>query len=338
MNFLDAAFVILKQANTPLHYADITRRALAQNILDTKGQTPEATMGARLYVDTKLSDSRFRRVSRNVFALADKKTAEITEHIHTINTQTRTELQKRLLQMPPDRFEALIGELLLAIGFEEGSLQVTSYSNDGGIDVRGVLNAGNITEVNAAVQVKRWKNNIQAPVIQSLRGSLTVHEQGIIITTSRFSKGAQIEAQATGKVKISLVDGDKLLDLLMEYRIGVRIEQYILYSLDSDWWGGIAGTVETNGTQDLATVITLPSISYPLPIQANARGQTFYAELLSPQGNVRHNDTEYPSPSKAGQVVTGWRSCNGWAFWHYVHPDTGALTTIDELRLTNSTG
>jgi restriction system protein len=332
MNFLDAAFVILKQANAPLHYADITRRALTQDILDTKGQTPEATMGARLYVDTKLSDSRFRRVSRNIFALADTKTTEITEHIRSINNQTRAELQKRLLKMPPDRFEALIGELLLAIGFEEDSLQVTSYGNDGGIDVRGVLNAGNITEVNAAVQVKRWKNNIQAPIVQSLRGSLTVHEQGIIITTSKFSKGAQVEAQATGKVKISLVDGDKLLDLLMEHRIGVRIEQYTLYSLDTDWWGGIAGTVETNGIQATTTMTTLPPISYPLPIQANARGQTFYAELLSPQGNVRFNNTEYPSPSKAGQVATGWRSCNGWAFWHYTHPNTGQLTTIDELR------
>ena len=70
MNFLDAAYEILQKAGTPLHYAEITRRSIAANILDTKGQTPEATMGSRLYVDTKLPNSRFRRVSRNVFYLA----------------------------------------------------------------------------------------------------------------------------------------------------------------------------------------------------------------------------------------------------------------------------
>ena len=48
---LDAAYQILKTAGTPLHYAEITNRALAENILDAKGQTPEATMGARLYVE-----------------------------------------------------------------------------------------------------------------------------------------------------------------------------------------------------------------------------------------------------------------------------------------------
>ena len=156
--------------------------------------------------------------------------------------------------MLPDRFEALIGELLIALGFEEERLRVTSYSNDGGIDVRGVLNAGNITEVNAAVQVKRWKNNIQAPVVQSIRGSLVVHEQGIVITTSKFSKGAIAEAQAPGKVRISLVDGEQLLDLLIAHKIGVKAEAFTVYSIDQDWWGGIANPSESNSEEQVAVI------------------------------------------------------------------------------------
>ena len=57
MNFLEAAYEILKLAGQPLHYAEITQRALQKGILDTKGQTPEATMGSRLYVDTKRPES-----------------------------------------------------------------------------------------------------------------------------------------------------------------------------------------------------------------------------------------------------------------------------------------
>ncbi|MCW5853270.1 MAG: restriction endonuclease, partial [Anaerolineae bacterium] len=223
-------------------------------------------------------------------------------------------------------------ELLLALGFDETSVTVTSYSADGGIDVRGVLRAGNITEVNAAVQVKRWKNPVQAPVVQGLRGSLTVHEQGIIITTSKFSKGAQQEAQAPGKARISLVDGDKLLDLLMDYSIGVKTEQLTLRTLDEEWWTGVVGSIEVANGSPVISQSPLPTIMYPLTIKANTKGQIFYAELLSPNGEVRYENIEYSSPSKAGQVVTGWRSCNGWSLWHYQDPISKDWKTIDELR------
>jgi restriction system protein len=148
MTFLDAAYEILKQAGQPLHYADIASHALAAGLLDTRGQTPEATMGSRLYVDTKRPGSRFRRVSRGVFALAQAQLSDIGQRITDLNRRARAELRKRLLAMPPDRFEALIGELLIAIGFDEATVHITSHSGDGGIDVRGLLRAGGVTDVN----------------------------------------------------------------------------------------------------------------------------------------------------------------------------------------------
>ena len=93
MTFLDTAFQILNQAGQPLHYSDITRRGLAAGLLDTTGQTPEATMGSRLYVDTKRPNSRFRRVSRGVFALAEAQSSDISQRIDSINRQTRGELR-----------------------------------------------------------------------------------------------------------------------------------------------------------------------------------------------------------------------------------------------------
>lgn len=330
MKFLDAAYEILSRAKQPLHYTDITSQALANGILDTKGQTPEATMGSRLYVDTKRPNSRFRRVSRGVFGLAETQPSDIAHRINTINRQTRTELRKRLMQIPPDRFEALMGELLLALGFEEETIEISPYGGDGGVDVRGVLNAADVTEVNAAVQAKRWKRNVQAPVVQALRGSLTVHEQGIIITTSKFSKGAIVEANAPGKVPISLIDGEKLLTLLIEHRIGVSAEAHTVYSLDEEWWGEIAGEAETEA--EPVQPQPLPEISYPLPIQATVHGRLVEATLLNAQGRVRYDGTEYQSPSGAGQIAAGWKSCNGWTFWRYQHPKTDEWRAINELR------
>jgi restriction system protein len=62
MTFLDAAYEVLKQAGQPLHYTELANRALAAGLLDTRGQTPKATMDSRLYVDTQRPASRFRRV------------------------------------------------------------------------------------------------------------------------------------------------------------------------------------------------------------------------------------------------------------------------------------
>lgn len=329
MNFLESAYQILHQAKQPFHYKEIARRALAAGLLDTKGQTPEATMGSRLYVDTKQPDSRFQRVRRGVFGLAETPPTSISQRIEALNHKTQSDLHKRLLDMPPDRFETLIGELLRALGFDEDTIEVTSYGGDGGIDVRGVLNAAGITKINAAVQAKRWKSNIQAPAIQALRGSLTVHQHGIFITTSKFSKGAIAEAEAPGKAPISLIDGQRLVELLIEHEIGVIKEQHEVHTLDEEWWGEVTGEIEPEPEVELSSS---PAIKYPLSIQATVQGHLIQAELLGSGGRIRLNGAEYQSPSGAGQVATGWKSCNGWTLWRYRHPETGEWRTINELR------
>jgi restriction system protein len=59
-------------------------------------------------------------------------------------------------------------------------------------------------------------------VLDQLRGSLHRFNavRGTIITTGRFSQGAQEAAFERGVAPITLIDGDKLLDLLMQYQIG----------------------------------------------------------------------------------------------------------------------
>ena len=71
MRFLDAAAETLKRAEEPLHYRELTRRALAQGLVQTEGRTPEATLAALVSLDMKRkrAGSRFRRVSPGVVAL-----------------------------------------------------------------------------------------------------------------------------------------------------------------------------------------------------------------------------------------------------------------------------
>lgn len=337
MDFLSAAQIILEQANGPLHYKEITQRALSQGLLFDTGLTPEATMGSRLYVDVKKrDDSRFERVGKGRFQLRRKpQQDDIARRVDEINDLARKTLRRRLYELPADRFEVLIGELLIAVGFNETSVQVTSYSNDGGIDVRGVLNAGDVTTVNAAVQVKRWKRNVQSNVVRELRGSLTAHEQGIIITTSDFSAGARTEASAIGKSAISLVNGDGLIELLIKHEIGVTRQPYTVYSLDDEWWAETQSqpgrAEELSTAQPSPPTQHIPGLTFPVVTRALNKPDKL-ATLLSPQGVMQFDDVTYSTPSAAGKVVSGWKACNGWRYWQYQHPETKEWRFIVELR------
>jgi len=73
--FKQSAIEILKKAKTPLHYDEITRRALESGILETEGANPERTMNAVITVDinSKSEGSDFIRTDRGIFALNTNK-------------------------------------------------------------------------------------------------------------------------------------------------------------------------------------------------------------------------------------------------------------------------
>ena len=86
------------------------------------------------------------------------------------------------------------------------------------------------------MQVKCHRRTIQRSVLDALRGSLHRFRavRGTIITTSRFASGAQEAAFEDGAAPITLIDGDKLVDLLIEHGIGVSKRSMELLDLDAD--------------------------------------------------------------------------------------------------------
>lgn len=143
--------------------------------------------------------------------LANKRSVEVHQSI-----------RDALSAMNPYRFEELIKQLLEAIGYD--NVIVTSASGDGGVDVTADIEVG-ITSVREVVQVKRFtRGSVGRPVLDQLRGSL--HRfgatRGTIITLSRFSSGAKNAAFEPGAAPITLIDGERLINLLIEHRIGVR--------------------------------------------------------------------------------------------------------------------
>jgi restriction system protein len=236
MTYLEAAKVILEAAGTPLHYREITRRALAEHFIEPKGKTPEATMGAQLYMAVKqASDSgeppHFRLAERGHFGLAAKvMTGTLDADIAAHNAKVEAELLDFIHEMHPRQVELLVGQLLTAIGFED--VEVTRYSNDGGIDVDAVLTVGGVTRVKTAIQVKRWKNNVNGSTVRELRGGLMTDQRGLVMTTAGFTKDAVAESQAAGKTPISLIDGRRFVQLLIDKQVGIRRKTVALLELN----------------------------------------------------------------------------------------------------------
>jgi restriction system protein len=236
-SFTDSAEKVLEQfgQKRPMHYRAITEKALEMGWLVTEGKTPEASMYAQILTEIKRykrrgEQPRFVQHGKGFVGLSKWMGRGLAFEIEQHNKKIRQALHQRLLDMEWGAFEELIARLLAETGFED--IDVTNRNKDGGIDVRGILVVGDVIRTRMAIQVKKWKRNVQAPVVQQVRGSLGTHEQGLIITTSDFSTGARKEAARPDAIPVALMSGEQLVLLLIENGIGVCRRSHDLFELE----------------------------------------------------------------------------------------------------------
>ena len=222
MSFVDAAEEVLKNANTALHYKELTRRALDQGLIQTTGKTPWATMYASIYQEIKRKNARdesqrFRMEPKGFIHLEKDIPKGLADNIKKHNKSVRSQLLEQLRSMDSNEFEAFVSDLLARMGFEEEK-EITPETRDGGIDVRGTLILNNTIKVRMAVQAKCWggKNTVGPSIVRQVRGSLEPHEQGMVVTTSKFTKPARQEADRKNAAPVALMDGEQVVELMVE--------------------------------------------------------------------------------------------------------------------------
>lgn len=156
---------------------------------------------------------------------------DVARAVDAYNRAQREALRERLSRMHPRRFEEIVRRLLEAMGYED--VTVTKDSGDKGVDVVATVQFG-ITTITEVVQVKRRTGTTGRPVLDQLRGALPYHEaiRGTLITLGRFSRGCTEAALFPGAAPITLIDGEKLLELLAEHEVGVRSRRVALHELD----------------------------------------------------------------------------------------------------------
>jgi len=160
---------------------------------------------------------------------------DVQHALRRYNDAQRAKLREYLGTMDPYLFEYLINDLLEAMGYQD--VEVTQQSGDRGVDVVGTVQFG-ITTVREVVQVKRQQGTISRPKLDQLRGALPYHEaiRGTIITLGRFSKQCKESALFAGAAPITLIDGDRLLDLLVEHEIGIQKRPVLMYDFDEQYF------------------------------------------------------------------------------------------------------
>ena len=159
----------------------------------------------------------------------------------TINEALKADLLARILEQTPTFFEALIVDLLLAMGYggshENAALRL-GKSGDGGID--GIVDEDRLGLDRIYVQAKRYAvdSPIGRPAIQGFVGSLVGFgaSKGVFVTTSSFSQHAKDYAAGLQQ-RIILIDGRRLAELMIEFGVGVRVSRTVqVKRLDDDYF------------------------------------------------------------------------------------------------------
>lgn len=144
----------------------------------------------------------------------------------------RDDLLNKLQSMDPYKFEELSRDLLVCMGFVIDESIGTSRSRDFGIDGFGYITGDDFRTTRVGLQSKRYARNkkVGSPEIQQFFGSLETNraDYGVFITTSDFTKDAITTSRAGSKM-ITLINGDKLVDLMAKYELHVKpVQTYVI--------------------------------------------------------------------------------------------------------------
>jgi restriction system protein len=204
---------------------DRLRNLVERGYIAARGQSYEITEKGLVYLESVAGPATRATATRS-------RQSELLRLAKDLQVEAREQLAQFLAEMNPFKFESLVKLLLEEMGYD--GVETTSPTNDKGVDVVANIELG-ISSVREVIQVKRQRGNVNRTVLDQLRGSLHRFNavRGTVITTGRFSKGTQEAAFERGAAPITLIDGEKLLDLLIEHQIGVSKKAVEYFEFDS---------------------------------------------------------------------------------------------------------
>ncbi len=166
---------------------------------------------------------------------------QIDAAYQTLSAALSSELLARILQYDDVFFEALVVDLLVAMGYggtHRNAAERLGRSGDGGVD--GVISEDRLGLDRIYIQAKRYQpsSTIGRPAIQAFVGSLVGlgATKGVFITTSSYSAQA-LDYVSRLPQRVVLIDGARLTALMIEHNIGVRTNRVVEFKrVDEDYF------------------------------------------------------------------------------------------------------
>lgn len=173
----------------------------------------------------------------------EERTATPEEIFENAYQELRRNLANEVLthvsKNSPDFFEHLVVKLLVKMGYG-GSIkdagQSMGRSGDEGID--GIIKEDKLGLDVIYIQAKRWQGSVGRPEVQKFVGALHGQraKKGVFITTGAFTRDAE-QYVSTIDPKVVLIDGSRLVDLMIDHNLGVSIvDAYEIKKIDSDFF------------------------------------------------------------------------------------------------------
>src|SRR5262245_57292245 len=247
LSFADAAELLIRRAQKPLSYKQLTKIALDEKLIETQSETPAITMHVALRSDMKRREQRgepqrFIFLGDGQFSLVDlvagppsQKTKSALDQVRESRLAAAQDVYKRLTASNRgENFELMVSDLLVALGYQ--GVEVIGGRDDQGVDIICEKRDG-VLKIRVAIQCKckALTNKIGPKDVSTLRDNLSTYQcqQGILMTTAELNEAAKAKAKETGKEPIHFIEHGEILDLFAEHGIGIRSESLKFYQLDA---------------------------------------------------------------------------------------------------------
>lgn len=138
------------------------------------------------------------------------------------------DLRDRIKGIKPKHLEKLVVELLVKMGYGRG--EVLGGPGDGGVDA--IMTQDRLGLEKVLVQVKHYRTRSVPPKDIREFNDVLKTRKGVFVTSSTFTK----DAKEAAEINLELIDGPKLVDLMIEYDLGlIKKATYEIREVDENF-------------------------------------------------------------------------------------------------------
>ena len=237
VEWLAAAEQVLREANTPMPYRDITDAIVHRTLVPTQSKTPWITLHASVSLDVRRRQERGlppRFVIRpgGLVTLAEWEVGpleRVLDEARRSREHASRELLRKLRELDGPDFESFLEVLFTRMGYE---VIVTGGAGDDGIDLVAELTGG-VAPQRVGIQAKTQGSQRQVGpnVVRLLRDALSSRDcnAGAVVATVSFNDDARRVAAEPGKPPVSLLGPSELTGLALDFKVGVDVEPLELF-------------------------------------------------------------------------------------------------------------